>query len=103
MHRDNRHLADLLGVVYRNIGVVPNREVTVSMNVANIPVTVDATTAQCGFDVTKSPITAEMTTADTIFTAETDSGAPVMVDGWSGICPQRLTCCLEWVLLLRPG
>jgi hypothetical protein len=74
--------ADLPGVVYHNIGVVPNREITVSMNVANIPVTVDGTTAQCGFDVTKLPITAEITTASMIFTAETDSGAPVMVDGW---------------------
>jgi hypothetical protein len=74
--------ADLAGVTYHNIGTAPNREITVEMKVANIPVTVDGTAAQCGFDVTKLPITAEITTANMIFTAEEDSPESLMVDGW---------------------
>jgi hypothetical protein len=72
--------ADQSGVTYHNIGLPPNREITVELAVKNIPVIVHGTKAACGFDPTKTPITAEYTTGNIILTAETHAGQ--MLDGW---------------------
>jgi hypothetical protein len=69
-------------ITYKNLGIVPTREVTVEPKVANIPVTaVHGTTGNCLMDVTETPFTSEYTTGNTIVTAETHPGG-VKVDGW---------------------
>jgi hypothetical protein len=74
---------DLEGVTYHNLGTTPNREVTVSTLVKGIPVTSNAgnTKAKCGFDPTKSPLTGEYTTGNTIAEAQVDATG-VKTDGW---------------------
>jgi hypothetical protein len=73
--------ADLEGITYHNLGSVGSRQITISTLVRGIPVTADGTTAQCFFDVTKTPLTAEYTTGNTIAEAQTDPGG-VKIDGW---------------------
>jgi hypothetical protein len=70
----------LSGIKYHNLAGPP-REVTVEAAVANIPVSLVGTTkAQCKIDPTKTPITSEYNTGNTIVTAETHAG--VMIEGW---------------------
>jgi hypothetical protein len=74
--------ADIGGVTYKTIGTMPNREITVEMKVVNVPITLDGTTGQCIFNVTKTPFIAEFTTANMILAAESDDGKGTIVDGW---------------------
>jgi hypothetical protein len=75
--------AHLSGITYHNIGTTPNREVTVETLVKGIPVSSSSTKAECGeFDPSKTPLTGEYTTGNTIATAESDDGKGTMLDGW---------------------
>jgi len=71
----------LNGITYTTIGVSPNREVTVSVNVVGIAVAFDGTKAQCGVEPT-DVFEGTYTTGNTIVTAETDDVSEAMSDGW---------------------
>jgi hypothetical protein len=74
----------LSGVAYSTIGASPNRDVTVSVNVTGIAVTVVGTRATCLIAPSSSGDTLEgtYTTGNTIVTAETGNGSGTMADGW---------------------
>jgi hypothetical protein len=72
----------LKGITYTTIGAAPNREVTVSVNVTGIAVTLDGTKAQCvPFDPADN-FEGTYTTGNTLVTAETDDANEAMADGW---------------------
>jgi hypothetical protein len=70
----------LSGITYTTLGSTPNREVTVSMNVKGIALSMTGTTAGCLVNPADK-FEATLTTGNTIVTAETDPGE-VMADGW---------------------
>jgi hypothetical protein len=71
------------GLSFHSIGEEAKNttEVTVEAKVPNIVVKVTGTKAQCGIDPTKTPITSEYTTGNTLATAETDPGS-AMANSW---------------------
>jgi hypothetical protein len=64
--------ADRRTITYTTIGVTPNRHVTAATNLANIPVTLDGTTATYLLDVTSTPITSAYTTGNTTVKSDRD-------------------------------
>lgn len=76
---------DLHGIHYHNIGekAKTTTETTVEAKVPGIVVAVK-NNVKCPIDVTKTPLTSEYTTGNTLVTAETDpaTGTPAMINGW---------------------
>ena len=73
----------LFGVNYHNIGEKEKTtaEVTIETKVAGLAAGVSGSKEKCGIDPSKTPITAEYTTGNSIATAETDPGG-VMANAW---------------------
>jgi hypothetical protein len=70
------------GVTYSNIGSTPVRTITAQITPKKLSAEMAGTKAGCGgFDLTKTPITAEFSTGNAILQAETD-GSAIHVDGW---------------------
>jgi hypothetical protein len=72
-------------VTYHNIGTTgtTSTKVTVEAHVTNIAATMTGTQAGCGgVDPTKTPVTGNYTTGNTIVSAETDVATPVAAEGW---------------------
>jgi hypothetical protein len=66
-------------ISYHNVGISPNREVTVSANVHKIKVVATGTKATC-FINPEQTLEGTYTTGNTIVTGETEAG--VMADAW---------------------
>jgi hypothetical protein len=71
------------GTSYHTNGVIPNRELTVEINIKNIAVTSPSTALQCnGFHIEGTNLTGTYTTGNTIVTGEEDKAGGKMSETW---------------------
>lgn len=71
------------GVAFHNVGeeAKTTTEITGEVNALPLAGSLNGTTAQCGIDMTKTPITVEYLTGNFLITGETDPGG-VMANVW---------------------